>query len=211
MNDVATDFGMPDTEIEIMLFSLLPIAASLFFGVIRLMEPASFWENQSEGILIACYTLGPIGLTGHGDWFIWGLASWSNIVDVGTVHRGFFWRGIGLQLDDLDAFLKTRRSLKREDFIARARRGPSWARLYIGWIVASPVGKFVGLVWNIRGLTAPKSVEENDVLQWNYDNFGYHIMIPRRSLRCAAAEILSEVESWRQSATKLEASPSNDT
>lgn len=174
------------------------MAVSTWSGFTRLKQPPGFLEVRPEGLLIACYTLGPMHLSGFGDWFTWGMTKWDNLSDVGVVKRSFI-RGVGLQFENLDDFLKSRRLLERDDFAKRGRQGPYWARVTLGWLILSPIGKCLGLLWNIQGLTAPKSVEEKDVLLWNCENFGYHIVIRIWSLPCSAKGIAEAIANWRPS------------
>jgi hypothetical protein len=199
----AHDMDMDDEEwfVRMMLLASPLMAISMWSGFIRLRQPLGFLEAKPEGLSIACYTFGPIHLSGFGDWFTWGMTKWDNLSDVGVVKR-FFILGLGLQFENLDDFLKSRRSTKSDEFLKRGRQGPNWARLTLGWLLVSPIGKFLGLLWNIQGLTSPKSVEEKDVLVWNCENFGYHIVIPGRTLPRAAQEIVNEIERLRSSTDK---------
>ena len=64
----------------------------------------------------------------------------------------------------------------------------------------APIGNFVELVWTLRGLTAPKSMEEEDLLRWNQENYGFHVIVPNREIPCGARALVEMIEKQRQSA-----------
>jgi hypothetical protein len=70
----------------------------------------------------------------------------------------------------------------------------------MGWARVPPIGNFLELVWTLRGLTAPKSMEEEDVLRWNQENYGFHIIVPNRDIPCGAQALVDMIEKQRQSA-----------
>ncbi len=185
--------------ITILLLSFPAVAAALIFGFKRLRQPLGFIEPDKKGIFLACYTTGPLHLTSFGDWFSWGFAEWTNLAVVGIAKRNFA-EGLGLRFEDLDAFLASRQKLMRQDLIRHSRLGPQWARLTVSCINTTFLGKFLALGWTFQGLTVPKSMEEKDVLVWNYENFGFHIIVLGRTIPCKTHALVELIETWRQSA-----------
>jgi hypothetical protein len=112
IKDSAHDIQAEEWFVKALLLGSPLVAISIWSGFTRLRQPSGFLEARAEGLSVACYTFGPVHLTGFGDWFTWGMTKWDNLSEVGVVKR-FFIRGIGLQFENLDDFLKSRRVLKR--------------------------------------------------------------------------------------------------
>jgi hypothetical protein len=180
---------IPVWTLTILLFFIPFMGAGAVFGLMRLKQPFGVLEIHAHGLLLACYTLGPLSLSGSGEWFPWGFADWSNLAPAGVFRLSGF-RCMGLRFIDLEAFLVSRQKLTREDLVGRTRLGPQWGRFLMSWGKITPIGKFLEVVWTVRGLTVPKSTEENDVLTWNQENYGFHIIVdscgPGYSLRSSS-------------------------
>jgi hypothetical protein len=183
-----------------MFFLALPfVSASAVFGLKRMAQPFGFLEIRANGLLLACYTLGPVSLSGSGEWFPWGFADWSNLASAGVFRlQGF--RCMGLSLIDLEAFLASREKLKREDLARRTRLGPHWAGITVNWMKIVPIGKFSEMIWAVRDVTVPKSLEEKDVLTWNRENYGFHIIVVNRDIPCGAQALVDMIEKARKAA-----------
>lgn len=183
----------------VLYFALFFMCAGVIFGLTRLSQPFGVLEINENGLFLACYTLGPLSLSGSGEWFPWGIAEWRNLAPAG-VFRLTGVRCMGLRLLDLELFLASRQGLTREDLVRRTRLGPQWARIAMNSLVTSPIGKFMEMIWAARGLTAPKSLEEKDVLTWNQENYGFHIIIPSRDIPCGAQALVDIIEKARKAA-----------
>lgn len=148
LDNASTKFGVPVWLLPT-YFLLLPlICVAVIFWLKRQLQPIGFIEIQENGLLIACYSLGPINLSVLGEWFPWGFAEWSNLAPA-AVFRFSARKCIGLGLLDLDAFLASRKIIQRDDLVQRARVGPQWARIAMSSSEFLPIEKFKDL-----GLTA---------------------------------------------------------
>jgi hypothetical protein len=185
--------------LTIFLIALPFLGASAIFGLMRITQPFGFIEIRANGLLLACYTLGPVSLSGSGEWFPWGFAEWSNLASA-RVFRLQGLRCMGVGLIDLEAFLASRETLKREDLVRRTRLGPHWARITMNWIKIVPIGKFSEMIWAVRNVSVPKSLEEKDVLAWNQENYGFHIIVPSRDIPCGAQALVDIIEKARKAA-----------
>jgi hypothetical protein len=190
----------------VILFFFLPFSCvSAVFGLVRMRQPFGILEIHADGLLLACYTVGPLNLTGSGDWFPWGFADWSNIAPA----RAFRLTGmtfVGLRFIDLEAFLASRQKLTREDLVRRTRLGPRWGRIYMSLMTISSIGKYLEMIWTVQGVTTPKSTTEKDVLTWNQENYGFHIIVPGRDIPCGAQNLVDLIEKRRQTAIGVKAS-----
>jgi hypothetical protein len=65
------------------------------------------------------------------------------------------------------------------------------------------IGRFLNLVWTLRGATVPKSIEENDVLTWNQENYGFHVIVPAREIPRGVQTLVDMIEKRRQTAKSL--------
>jgi hypothetical protein len=185
--------------LTLVFFGIPFMCAGAIFGLMRLTQPFGILEIHENGLFLACYTLGPLNLSGSGEWFPWGIAEWRNLAPAG-VFRLTGARCMGLRLLDLELFLTSRQEVTREDLVRRTRLGPQWARIAMNSIVISPIGKFMEMIWVARGVTAPKSLEEKDVLTWNQENYGFHIIVPSRDIPGGAQALVDMIEKARKAA-----------
>ncbi|MGV7219780.1 hypothetical protein [Bradyrhizobium sp. UFLA05-112] len=191
--------GTPFWALPMLLLALPFLSSSAIFGLIRMTQPFGFLEIRKNGLLLACYTLGPVSLSGSGDWFPWGFADWSNLASAG-VFRLQGMRCMGLGLIDLEVFLASRKKLKREDLARRTRLGPHWAGITMNWMKVTSIGKFSEMIWSVRDVTVPKSSDEKDVLTWNQENYGFHIILVNRDIPCGAQALVDMIERARKAA-----------
>jgi hypothetical protein len=198
--DLASEaFDIPAFLLEMYFFSLPVIGASAIFGLKRLMRPPGILEIHTKGILLACYSLSPISPSGSGEWFPWGFVEWGNLASTST-FRLCGIKCLGLRFIDLQAFLRSRDRLQLKEFETRPHLDTQWARSVMDRARVAPIGNFVELVWTLRGLTAPKSMEEEDLLRWNQENYGFHVIVPNREIPCGARALVEMIEKQRQSA-----------
>lgn len=191
------------------LFFVFPfMCVSGVFGLVRMRQPFGIIEIHADGLLLPCYTVGPISLTGSGEWYPWGFADWSNLAPAGT-FRFTGMKCVGLRFSDLEAYLASRQKLTREDLVRRTRLGPLWGRISMSLMVVSPMRKVQEMMWTVVGITKPKSTTEKDVLTWNQENYGFHIIVPGRDIPCGAQNLVDMIEKRRQTATGVKATVEN--
>lgn len=140
----------------------------VFFGggavlIFRIMiRKAGFLELREDGLLLDTY------LTA-------GFLPWDQITAVGVI-RAMGVKYLGIAVKDVDTFTASR--AKQPRFTRSRDRALTQA--FTRLMMATPATKLVNVPLYILGYTKiPDSPSESDLLKWNKDNFGHHILIHR--------------------------------
>jgi len=178
---------------------------AVFFGaatkvaIHRMRRPAGTVDIRSEGLLLWCYTLGPTSgsLGGYG---VWGFVPWSNLSATG-VARAQFVNCLGIRLRDIDAFIQSRSQVAQADAVEVDRWSQQSSRIVGAIMPLLSFGKFVELIMLVFGYTGlPKSNNERDILDWNHENYGWHILIPQLVIPRGADALVKLIDENRAAA-----------
>jgi hypothetical protein len=160
------------------LFSLLFFGLAALVFIRRLTRPSGAIEIRPDGVSLCCYSVGPYsGL--FGGYLAVGFADWSNLSAIGLV-KAQGRQCLGVRLHDLDAFTAGRAKLSDKDRMYADFLGAQSMRIIRALGPSIPiVGKFMELFMTVFGFTGmPKSAEEKDILVWNQNNYGWHLIVP---------------------------------
>lgn len=164
-------------SIVITLFGLAFFSIGVVIVVRRLVRPNGFIDIRPDGLLIACYGLGPFSGS-LGGYFVFGMANWPNLSKIDET-RAQLVNCLGILLGNLDLFLSTKDELDQKEVFVNIRLGNLFARILMYGSSLGPFGKFTELFLKIFGFSGlPASTSEADVMDWNKRNYGYHILIP---------------------------------
>ena len=140
-------------------------AGLAFFGVgailiVRLMiTSAGHLELRPDGLLVDTYISS-------------GFIPWQHLKEIASA-RAMGVRYLGIEIEDVDAYLA---SATRKD-VTRSRDRLR-ARAYMALMLQMFPDTILNIILGFLGYTNfPKSPTERDILQWNAENFGYHILI----------------------------------
>jgi hypothetical protein len=181
--------------------------SAVFFGVAskvaihRLRRPAGTVDIRAEGLFLWCYTLGPTSgsLGGYG---VWGFVPWSNVSAAG-VAKAQFVACLGIRLANIDAFIQSRSQVAQADAVEIDRWSQQSSRIVGALTPLLSFGKFAELIMLVCGFTGlPKSNNEKDILDWNCDNYGWHILIPQVVIPTGAAALAKIIDERRVAAPK---------
>jgi len=149
-----------------------PLIGIVFFGggaifIARLMrKDAGYIEIRDDGVLLDTY-------------ITIGFIPWSNLIMIGSV-RAFGVKYLGISLNDISSYINSRRKLS-----AATRVGDlSLAQGFLRFMLRAVPRKALDILLALFGYTEfPSSPSEADILQWNKENYGYHILIQAFWLR----------------------------
>jgi hypothetical protein len=127
-----------------------------------------------RGILLQAYSLGPFPLWESGSYYCVGVIPWENFADAGLT-KSQWTQCLGLSVADLRTFLNSRVQFTEEQTL-KALKSNKIATGTFGRLTGDSMLRFTGHT------KMPRSGEEADILEWNRENFGYHIVIPARPL-----------------------------
>jgi hypothetical protein len=178
-----------------------------FFGMAtfivlrRLMLPNGFIEIRHDGILLACYGLGPFSGP-LGPYYVTGLVQWTNLSKV-QEKKAQFVKCLAISLGGVSSFLLTKETLIQQN----AELGEFFARVMKFSTSLIPVGKFIEPILKLFGYSGlPASTSENDIMLWNQKNYGFHILIPEFILPGGVTNLIKQIE--EQKAQYVVQSPS---
>jgi len=176
-----------------------------FIGMRRLTRPSGAIEIQRQGLVLSCYSMGPFSGV-LGGYASWGFADWRNLTAVATVKvTGFSC--VGLAFKDPTAFITAREKLREGEFNKAAILGQQSGRVLKAGCAVLPIGKFLGLYMTLLGFSGiPKSADEKDVLEWNHENYGYHLLIPAALIPSGSDSLLRLINERRVEAVDAEKS-----
>ena len=144
-----------------------------FSGYLRWRQANSELMLSDRGILLQSYSLSPFFLWPR-PYYCAGMIPWGNLMGAG-VTKSQMTRCLGLSLIDLRAFLGSRVQFTDEQTlknIGRNTLSPGTLERLIG-----------SSVFRLMGYTEmPRSDGEVGMLEWNRENYRYHIVIPGRPL-----------------------------
>ena len=164
-------------SIVITLFGFAFFSIGVVIVVRRLVRPNGFIDIRPDGLLIACYGLGPFSGS-LGGYFVFGMVNWPNLSKIDET-RAQLVNCLGILLDNLDLFLSTKDELDQKEVFENIRLGNLFARILMYGSSLGPFGKFTEPFLKIFGFSGlPASTSEADVMDWNKKNYGYHILIP---------------------------------
>ncbi len=157
-------------EEELSTEEYLPLLVGVvFFGggsifMIRLIyRKVGTIEIDDQGILIDTY-------------MSVGRIPWTNFIKADSL-RAIGAKYVGFQIRDLDAYLKSKETVAQSLFVKDKNYAQKFLRFMFGMKRIIPEG-ILDFALSIFGLTGmPKSAKEEDVLQWNFENFEYQILI----------------------------------
>lgn len=157
-------------EEELSLESALPLLVGvIFFGggsilVLRLMiRHAGTIEISDEGLAIDTYlTVGRI--------------PWTNFVAVNS-FRAMGAKYVGIQIRDIDEYIQSKQSIQNPKRSGDEILTQGFLRFMIAMKIIIPE-KLMDVVFSLFGLSGmPKSTQAKDLLLWNYENYGRHLLI----------------------------------
>jgi len=143
------------------------------------------------------------GLLIFGYYVTAGFSRWSNLAPTKIIRiQGIPY--LALRFMDLDAFLKGRDEIISDTVILdHDRFGRRVMRIAIALLGILPK-KFVDLVFSLFGFAgSPKSAGAKDMLDWTFESFGYHLVIPYMLIRGGPRALQQTIEEARRAYTAL--------
>jgi hypothetical protein len=170
-------------------FSLMFFGTASVAWVWTLKYPAVTIKMNEDGLLI------------FGYYITAGFSTWDNLVSPEIIRiQGLPY--FALRFKDLDAFMKGRTEIIDDKLIRKQDRfGRRVMRIVIALLGILPK-KFVDLFFSLFGFAgAPKSAAARDMLDWTFESFGYHLVIPYMLIRGGPRSLVQKVEEARRAYT----------
>jgi peroxiredoxin family protein len=119
-----------------------------------------------------CITIAPDGLI-LDTYFTVGFIRWSNLIQINSISLMGI-KHLGIAINDVDAYIVSKKHISG---LMKTKEQAS-IQGFIGIISTFVPIKACNVILSIFGYTKfPESLSEANILRWNKENYGYHILI----------------------------------
>jgi len=188
LNGAVTDLSTTSllaSQFGLGMFSLIFFGAAGVAWIWTLKYPPVTIKMNADGLLI------------FGYYVIAGFSKWDNLISPEIIRiQGIPY--FAIRFKDVDAFLKGRDEFDDKFIRIQDRFRQRLMRVVLALIGLLPK-KFVDLFFSLFGFAgAPESVDAKGMLKWNFDSFGYHLVIPYMLIRGGPRSLVQKIEDARR-------------